>query len=58
MTNKESWEVLKVDEDYEINSIILQIRRVLNGRIYKESVEGGGYLRVYLKKKVILQNTK
>jgi len=58
MTNKESWKVLKVDEDYEINSIILQIRRVLNGRIYKESVEGGGYLRVYLKKKVILQNTK
>ena len=43
------WEVLKADNDYEINvNYPYVIRKIENGKILKESDRGNGYLVVYL----------
>ena len=45
--NNDTWEILKVDDDYEIDRITLQIRRRSNRKIVSESLLNN-YLRVKL----------
>ena len=45
--NNDTWEILKVDDDYEIDRITLQIRRRSNKKIVSESLLNN-YLRVKL----------
>ena len=49
--NNDIWEILKVDDDYEINRITLQIRRRSNKKIICESIASIGYLRIKLNQK-------